>query len=195
MRIYLDESKKIWNGQIVIWGFITFHNTQFIEKFVKNKKLDFLIPDNVELKSINKYWRLFSEKVSWDGEFDKLQVLTFGFYFENYFVESDEWYTNLLLDVLLRVLNFMQPSKWEKVNVFHDNLNAQNNSKVEKKIDQVLSGRFGVKSHFKIHNSKNFLGLQLADLIVWKYKEFYFFNDVNTLDKLINKKDWKNKKT
>lgn len=35
-------------------------------------------------------------------------------------------------------------------------------------------------------NSKNNKCLQLADLIVWKYKEFYLFDDTNILDDFVN---------
>lgn len=44
-------------------------------------------------------------------------------------------------------------------------------------------------------NLKKYLVLQLDDLIVSKYKEFYLFEDVYKLDEFIYLKDSKNKKT
>jgi len=45
-----------------------------------------------------------------------------------------------------------------------------------------------------LYNSKKFLSLQLADLLVSKYKEYYFFDDVVELDTLIVGKDLEQQK-
>jgi len=195
MRVYIDESKKIEKWKIIIWWFFTSHNTNFIENFVKNKKILFKIPDKAELKSTKKYWKIFIENISDDNDFDNLDIYTFGFKFENYFIESSEWYINLVLELLISVLNQIEIKKWDKINLFHDNINAKNNNKIERQIDRVLNEQFWIKSNFKIHNSKKYLGLQLADLIVSKYKEFYLFDDIYNLEDFILKKDFKNKKT
>ena len=41
MIIYLDESKRLWKWEIVIWWFFSYHNTHYIDNFVKYKKLYF----------------------------------------------------------------------------------------------------------------------------------------------------------
>lgn len=41
MIIYLDESKRLWKWEIVIWWFFSYHNTYYIDNFVKYKKLYF----------------------------------------------------------------------------------------------------------------------------------------------------------
>ncbi|MDP2090432.1 MAG: hypothetical protein Q8K30_02440 [Candidatus Gracilibacteria bacterium] len=38
MIIYLDESKRLADGKMVIAGFITKHNTNYINRFVEKKK-------------------------------------------------------------------------------------------------------------------------------------------------------------
>ncbi len=195
MRVYIDESKKIEKWKIIIWWFFTSHNTHFIENFVKYKKVSFQIPENAELKSTKKYWKLFIEKISEDNDFNNLEIYTFGFKFENYFIESTEWYINLVLELLISILSKIEIKKWDKINLFHDNINAKDNNKIERWIDKILNYKFWIKSCFKIHNSKKYLGLQLADLIVSKYKEFYLFADISNLEPFILKKDFKNKKT
>ena len=194
MKIYIDESKKIWEWKIIIWWFFTLHNMHFIEKFMKNKKNDFSIPENAELKSTKKYWKLFIENLKNDKEFNNLEIYTFWFKFENYYLESEKGYINLIIAVLDNLFNLIEINKWDKINIFHDNFNA-NNKSAEKSIDKILNDKFSIKSIFKIHNSKKYLSLQLADLIVWEYKKYYLYDDVNELEDFIFTKDFKNKKT
>ena len=195
MRIYLDESKRLWEWKIIIWWFFTYHNTSYIEKFIKDKKYLFNIPLNAELKSTKKYWKEFLENISVDENYNELQIYNFWFKFENYFYESEDLYVNILLDVLIKLLSTLNIKKWEKINIFHDNLNSKNNKNFEKKVEIILNQKFWIKSVFKIHNSKKYLGLQLADLIVWEYRNFYFYDDIDNLDDFILKKDFKQQKT
>ncbi len=188
MIIYLDESKRIWKWKIVVWWFLSFHNTHYIEKFMKNKKKDFWILERVELKSSNKYWKIFLEKLFFDKDFEKLDIYTFWFNFDNYFFDSSETYTNILMKIFVDIFwkyNYFS----KKVIVVHDNINVPNNKDFEKKINTFLKNKFDIKSEFKIRNSKSFLSLQLADIIVWEYKKLYFFEWVNNLDDFIMKKD------
>lgn len=61
--IVLDESKKLWEGKIVIWWFLSSHNKQYIDTFVKNKINDFWIQKNRELKSLNDFWKKFLDNL------------------------------------------------------------------------------------------------------------------------------------
>jgi len=191
MRIYLDESKQIDEWKIIIGWFFTHHNTHFIDTFIKNKKKIFSIPENAELKSTKKFWKLFIENITNDSDFNQLQIFTFWFKFENYFNESEEWYVNLILETLILIFNCINLKKWGKINIFHDHFNAKNNKIVEKKIDKILIEKYWIKSIFKIHNSKNNLWIQLADLIVWTYRKYYLHDDVTKLDEFIYDKDFK----
>ncbi|MDQ7009732.1 MAG: DUF3800 domain-containing protein [Candidatus Gracilibacteria bacterium] len=193
MIIYLDESKRIGKGKIIIGGFLSFHNTHYIETFMKNKKKQFNIPEKVELKSTNKFGKLFSEKISNDSDFEKLDITTFSFHFDNYFFDSEDTYLNNLLKIFNIIFNKFILKKTQKVAIIHDNLNFKNNLKVSQKINFFLK-KDNIKSDFKIHNSKKYLSLQLSDLIVGEYKKLYFFDDVTFLEDYIYKKDI-NKKT
>jgi len=193
MIIYLDESKRIGKWQIVIWGFLSYHNTHYIETFVKNKKKQFDITEKVELKSTNKFWKLFLKKISEDNDFRKLNITTFWFYFENYFFDSEDTYLNILLSIFSKIFNKINVKKTIKVTIIHDNLNFKNNLKTSQKINIFLKNN-NIKADFKIHNSKKYLSLQLSDLIVWEYKKLYFFDDIDYIEDFILKKDI-NKKT
>lgn len=194
MIIYLDESKRLWKWEIVIGGFLSFHNTSFIEKFIKNKKHDFCIPEEVELKSTNKFWRLFVENLKNDNDFKNLNIITFGFYFDNYFFDSDDVYLNLLFRVFTNIFNNENINFNSKVSIIHDDINSWNNNLFEKKVKVFLKEKLNIKSEFKIRKSKNILNLQLSDLIVSKYKEYYIFKE-EKFDSLISEKCLENKKT
>jgi len=184
MIIYLDESKRIWKGEIVIGGFLSFHNTHYIDTFVKNKKKEFGIPEKIELKSTNKFWKLFLDKISFDKDFEKLKISTFGYHFENYFFDSSETYMNFLIKIFIKI--FEEIDFWgNKIIIVQDNINISDNRVFENKINWFIKKKFWFKSEFKIRNSKNILSLQFADLIVWEYKKLYFFDDVNFLEEYI----------
>ena len=193
MIIYLDESKRIGKWQIVIWWFLSYHNTHYIENFVKNKKKQFNIPEKVELKSTNKFWKLFLKEISEDNDFSELNITTFWFHFENYFFDSEDTYLNILLNIFSKIFNKITLKKTQKVTIVHDNLNFKNNLKASQKINLFLK-KNNIKADFKIHNSKKYLSLQLSDLIVWEYKKLYFFNDIDYIEDFISRKDI-NKKT
>ena len=194
MIIYLDESKRLGQGLIVVGWFISSHNTSYIEKFVENKKSDFWIPQNIELKSVDKYWKIFIERLANDMDFKILDMYTFGFMFDNYFFDSEEAYTNIILKILKNIFD-IKIYNWEKVKIIHDNLNTKGSKLITKKVESFSKEVYDMKVKFEIHNSKKFLSLQLADLIVSKYKELYFFDSVTSLDKFIEIKDIFTKKT
>lgn len=189
MRIYLDESKKLWEWKIIIGGFFTYHNNNYIDKFISSKKQEFNIIENIELKSTKSHWKNFTEKLSRDLDFIDFKITTFWYLFENYFYDSEDWYFILLLNVLDNIFKNIKFNKLDKINIFHDNLNFRNNKYAEKKLENLVKQKFWLKCIFNIHNSKKYLWLQLADLVVWKYKEFYLFEDVNHLDEFISIKD------
>jgi hypothetical protein len=195
MRIYLDESKKIWKGKIVMGWFLTYHSTSFIEKFITNKKKDFSIPYHVELKSTNKYGRLFIDKIKRDNNFEELQIYTFAFCFENYFVDCYKRYWELLKIALWNVLECIEVQNGLKVNIFHDDMNVPNNRDFEKNMNSFLKEKLWIKSEFQIKKSHICFGIQLADLVVWEYRKWYWYDDVLDLEWFVLAKDINTKKT
>ena len=193
MIIYLDESKRLGKWLIVIWWFISSHNTSYIEKFIQNKKKDFWISEKIELKSTNKFGKQFLNHLGTDYDFKELDLFSFWFCFENYFFDSEKAYTNLLIRVLSEVYQ-QNPYEDKKSIIVHDNLNSNNHKFITRKIEKYLKEKFDIKAKLEIHNSKKFLSLQLADLLVSKYKEFYFFDDVNEIDELVVHKNLIHKK-
>lgn len=193
MIIYLDESKRIGKWEIVIGWFLSFHNTHYIEKFITHKKVQFDVPEGVELKSTNKFGRLFFERINSDEDFDELSMYSFGFHFDNYFVDSEDTYMNNLLKIFKKLFS----DYWfdvKKVKIIQDNINISKNRVFENKINNYLRDNYFIKAEFKLRNSKNFLWLQLADLIVWDYKKLFFFDDIDHLEDSIDKKDIRHKK-
>lgn len=189
MIIYLDESKRLWKWEIVIWWFFSYHNTHYIDNFIKYKKKKLNIIENIELKSTNKFWKSFINMMSNDEDFWNLDIKTFWFHFKNYFFDSSETYMNLLLEILVKIIESYWKKYSTKITIVHDNINASNNKIVSKKIEKILKNIW-FSSEFKIHNSQKYLSLQLADLIVWEYKKLYFFDDVKSLDDYLLEKNF-----
>lgn len=195
MIIYLDESKRIGKWEIVIGWFLSEkHNTSYIHKFMNIKWKDFNISNNIELKSTNKYWKQFISDLMQDTDFEKLDIVTFWFHFQDYYIESPDWYMNLLIKIFRELFKYdLQFNK--KIIIVHDNINAKNNKVFENRISEYLHEKFWYKVDFTLKWSKNDLNLQLADLIVWEYKKLYFFDDVNHLEDGLLSKNLGNKKT
>lgn len=191
MIICIDESKKLWEGKIVVWWFVSSHNKSYINRFVDNKKKDFKIQENRELKSSNKFWKLFLEELEYDKDFDKFDIYTFGFVFDNYFFDNQETYTSFIKTVLIKVIN---KQKIKNLHIIHDKLSLKNKKKFILDLQNYLQSN-NCKTKVEILDSQKKLYLQLADLIVSKYKELYLFDDVKVLPEFILKKDFLNKKT
>lgn len=76
----------------------------------------------------------------------------------------------------------------------HDNINVKDTRFIVRKTEKYLKDKFDIKAKLEIHNSKKFLSLQLADLLVSKYKEFYFFDEIDELDEVVLYKNLMHKK-
>lgn len=137
MIIYIDESKRLGKWLIVVWWFVSSHNTSYIEKFIQNKRKDFYIPAKIELKSTDKYWRIFLDFLEDDEDFKGLDICTFGFCFDSYFFDSQEAYTNLLMKTLKEIYT-ISPYKGRKSVIVHDNINAKDNRFIIKKVEWFL---------------------------------------------------------
>lgn len=98
-----------------------------------------------------------------------------------------------MLKVLSEVYTIC-PYRANRSIIVHDNINSKSNKFITKKVETYLKEHFNIKAKLEIHNSKKFLSLQLADLLVSKYKEFYLFDEVKELDDFIIIKNLTHKK-
>lgn len=81
----------------------------------------------------------------------------------------------------------------EKVIIFHDNISLKNKNDFISNIKKFFKNK-KIKSEFEINDSKLNFSLQLADLLLSKYKEKFLFEDILYLPDFILKKDLENKK-
>ena len=161
------------------------HNSSYINKFVNNNQIRIWFKTYVELKSTEYFWKEFVEKISILKDYNDLKIRTFWFSFWNYYVDSFENYEKVLIETIKKIYPFLKEYKKE-INIIADKTTFKNFKKSEKKLETIINNsfKFNKKLKFRFESSWKNKSLQLADLIVWKYKEFYLFDDIWELDKL-----------
>lgn len=161
------------------------HNTAYISKLIRKLKKDFQIKDHIELKSINKYGEEFIRNFHKTSDYIDLDMKTFWFCFNNY-TDSIENYKKILLQTIKIIYPYINYYKQDII-IVADKITIKDTNKVQKEIENLVKTSFNIKWKltFNFENSKNYHWLQLADLIVWKYKEFYFFDDIEYLDDFV----------
>ena len=78
--------------------------------------------------------------LSTDKEFEELKILTFAFHFDNYFIESEDGYKNIILKVLSNIFSEIEIKN--KSIIIHDNVNVKNNRKFESQINSYIRDKF-----------------------------------------------------
>ena len=187
MIIYLDESKKIAKWHFIFWGFLSEHNSSYINKFVITNQVNLWIKWDIELKSTQEFWINFVENISDSIFYKNLKIKTFWLFFNGYYVDSFENYEKVLIETIKNIYPFLENYKKE-INIIADKTTFKNLKKSEKKLETIINNnfKFNKKLKFRFESSKKNKSLQLADLIIWKYKEFYLFDDIYKLDDFVD---------
>ena len=109
MIIYLDESKKLWEGQIVFWWFITKHTVSYINKFIENKKIEYWFnKTQIELKSIQKGWKIFYDRMITDSRFDIISNNIIWVSINWYFSDNKDKYIEILCILIWKIFNWIK---------------------------------------------------------------------------------------
>jgi len=176
MRIYLDESKRLWEWKIVFGWFITKHSHSYINNFILMKKEQYKIYNDFELKGSKAWWKYFLEKIVKDNNFDILENSITGINIFWYFKDNLSGYKEIMWKII-------EQHKWylinytRKISIIADHVSFwKNTRKIELEIEQYLNERFSFYSKitFTFVNSKNNLWVQLADLISYTLWRKYF---------------------
>ena len=191
MRIYLDESKRLWEWKIVFGWFMTKHSHSYIEKFILNKKKQYKIKDNLELKWTKLAWKYFYNKMLKDNNFEILENLITWIYIKWYYKDNLYLYKNIIKNILFRHVSYLKNYNKEII-IIADIVNLwKNNREVEKEIESFLNKNLNISSKIKFNfaNSKTNLSIQLSDLISYKlWKNFFFWEylDYFILENMFN---------
>jgi hypothetical protein len=177
MRIYLDESKRLWDWKIVFGWFMTKHSHSYVEKFIYNKKLKYNIKNDFELKWTKRAWKYFYEKMLKDNTFEILENLITGIYIKWYYKDNLDLYKKIITNLLFRHINYFKNYN-KDILIIADIVNLwNNNSLLEKAFEKYLHENLSISSKIKFNfaNSKTNLSIQLSDLISYKLWKNYFF--------------------
>jgi hypothetical protein len=191
MRIYLDESKRLWEWKIVFGWFIsTKHSHSYIENFIKNKKEKYNIDSKLEIKGSKDLWKLFYNRMIKENYFEILD--------KNIIWIKVSWYKENLINykyVIKEIVNlnnnFLKTYKKDIIiNADYVNL-WKKTRKIELDIEKYLNNEFSYfwKIKFNFEYSVNKSTIQLADLISYKiWKNFFFDEDLDDfiLENLFN---------
>jgi len=176
MRIYLDESKRMWEWKIVFgWFILTKHNHSYIENFIKNKKLKYGIKENLELKWSQLWWKYFYDRMIKDSSFDILNKNIIWMKV-NWYKENINNYKYLIKEIVYLNNNFLKNYK-EDIIINADYVNLWKNTRdTELEIEKYLNNELNYywKIKFNFHYSKNKMSIQLSDLIVYKLWRNFF---------------------
>lgn len=173
MIIYLDESKRLAEWKMVIAWFITKHNTNYINRFIENKKRVYWFIDvSIELKGIKNSWQFFYENM--------IKDLNFGIISNNIVWITIDWYYRDNKNLYMKALGFLISKIYnalinynKDITIIADNLILwKNTRKVELEIQGYLNINFPLQSKHKFNfvNSKSFWWVQLSDLISYQFR-------------------------
>jgi len=185
MRIYLDESKRLWEWKIVFGWFITKHSYSYIQKELENKKIEYKIKSKVELKWKDNLWKYFYKRFSNDWKFNLINNSIIWINISNYYKDSLKWYKKIIYMLLNQNINYFINYNKDII-VIADYVNFWKKTKIEKEIEKYLNDNFEIKSRIKFNFwlSDNVLWIQLADIISYKLWKSFFFWEI--LDDYIN---------
>ena len=173
MNIYIDESKKLAKWQIVIWGFITKHSNNFVNKYIYEKKKEYWFKNcDLELKSVKNTGKIFYENMIFDDDFSIIFNNIIWINIEWYFKDEKEKYIEIIWKLIWKIYIWIKTYK-KDIYIISDNLYLdKNNKKVEKEINNFLNKKYPLYKGYKFLfvNSKWFWWVQLADLISYELR-------------------------
>lgn len=188
MIIYLDESKKLAKWEIVFWGFITKHNTSYINKYILRKKAEYWFNNiELELKWAESNGNIFYEKMIKDRYFHIISNNILWITIKWYYRDDKDWYIKILSLLIWKIYNALINYNTD-ITIIADNVKLWKNvRKVELEIEQSLNKDFPLKNKHKFNfaNSKSFWWLQIADIISYELRQVNI-NKQKDFDKFIS---------
>ena len=179
--LYIDETKQLQNGILVLWGFISRYNKESSNKLIDETLKEYWLQGLKELKSTSKYGKEFIknwwielleqkwviEKVVWSITYD-------------YYRDSYEWYRATLIK-LIEEINIQD----DLIAIYLDDIPVVKNSKILKKyLERDICPLYNNITKITPEASSNQRCIQMADLIVGEIRKYYLYREDMSLDSI-----------
>jgi len=173
MHIFIDETKKLAQWEIIFWWFLTNYRSSSVDKFYQEfLEENWIKETNWEIKS---YESRFKKKIP--KIFQKIKKKD-SFYFKAFWVkitwykESLKNYTKAVENIIEILSPYLIQGKWW-INITADSVKLWTKNKPATYISKILSNKYNLKLSFYFQNSKNSWGLKIADFVCWELRQSY----------------------
>ncbi len=172
--LYIDETKQLQNGILILWGFLSRYNKESCNKIIEKHLATYKLWNYKELKSTSKYGKEFIEhgwveflQQKWIIE-KVIWTITFEYYRDSY-----EWYRSVLIK-LIEEINI----KDDLIGIYIDSLPVVKNTKIlQKYLERDICPIFPNITKIIPENSSNQRCIQLADHIIGEIRKYYLYRE------------------
>ncbi len=172
--LYIDETKQLQNGIIILWGFVSKYNKSSCNQMIEESLSQYWLNKHKELKSTSKYGKELISK--WWMEFlqEKWVIESIvGTISYDYYRDSYEWYRACLMQ-LIEELDIHD----DIIAIYIDTLPIVKNTKIlQKYLERDICPIFSNIAKIIPENSSNQRCIQMADLIIWEIRKYYLYRE------------------
>lgn len=172
--LYIDETKQLQNGIIILWGFVSRYNKSSCNQIIKESPLQYWLNEYGEIKSTSKYGKKFIAEW-WIELLQEKWVIEsiVGTISYDYYRDSYEWYRACLIQ-LIAELNI-----WNNlIGIYIDSLPIVKDTKIlQKYLERDICPIFPNITKIIPENSSNQRCIQMADLIIWEIRKYYLYRE------------------
>ena len=189
--LYIDESKRLQDGIIILSGFLSIHNKAYcankIERFLEQIELN----NCGELKSTSKYGAMFIERNGIEKLAQSRVIDTVVWVcVQGYYRDSYEWYRDAMLTLLSEI------GIEDDISIIYlDTLPLVSNRKdLQKYLKRDIISVYPNVKNIIPEISATQRVIQIADLITWQVKKYYLFRENPSLQEIFGNIQQKIKK-
>lgn len=175
-NIFLDESKHFPSGTLILWGFISFHTKTFLDKTIVYQMKKWWHPINREMKSSERdFGRMYLENWFLSGDIHGIWYIFWLQVSDTYSRDTYEQYR----DGMIRVITFLlwngRLNRATEIHIFLDHIRLLSDTQIlERRLKKDLQSLIDQRvEKVTLLSSSTSPSIQLADLIVWYYKNEY----------------------
>jgi Protein of unknown function (DUF3800) len=176
--LYIDETKQLQNGIIILWGFVSRYNKESCNKIISEVLTEYGFDEYHELKSTSRNGKSFISKWWIDILQEKWVIKSIvGTISYDYYRDSYEWYRACLIQ-LIEEFDISD----HLIGIYIDSLPIVRNTKIlQKYLERDICPIF---PNIIPENSSNQRCIQVADLIIWEIRKYYLYRQWVPIDSI-----------